>query len=126
MPSLGPELPTTGTASLDSAVADVVDNDPFRIANEPSDVRYRITAIEAAATTPPVVVREPGPSLTLKAIVGGPPWQALIEGVPGQGHAMLVHAGTKFDKVLVREIARDSVIIRTADTTLVLRFARRS
>ena len=63
--------------------------------------------------------------MTLKAIAGGPPWQALIEGIPGETHAVLVQTGTAFDHLSIRAITRDGVIVRGRDTTWVLSFASR-
>ena len=63
--------------------------------------------------------------MTLKAIAGGPPWQALIEGIPGQSQAVLVQSGTVLDHLSIRAITRDGVIVRGPDTTWVLSFASR-
>ena len=102
----------------------IVSNDPFRLTNTPALVRYDPTAEGAAATTsiaaPPI-----RPVMTLKAIVGGPPWQAIVDGLPGQPPGTVVRAGNAFDKLVARAVTRDSVVIQGPDTTWVLSFRRR-
>ena len=99
--------------------------DPFRLSKAPSMVRY--AAVVDAQTQPlPSPSREPLPVLTLRAVAGGPPWQALIEGLPGQPRAVIVRSGNTFEQVTIRAIARDSVVVHSADSTWSLRFAGRS
>ena len=113
----------------DSALQEAQDlavaNDPFRLSNSPPDVRYDPAADGGGLgirATVPVAIR---PTLALKAIVGGPPWQAVIDGIPGQPVGTVTRAGIKFDKLLVRSVTRDSVIIQGPDTSWVLTFGRR-
>jgi hypothetical protein len=95
-----------------AATADrLVAKDPFRIGGGSRSVRL---AIAAAAPAP---ARAPRPVLTLKAIVGGPPWQAIITGIPGQGGETVVGAGARFESFLVQSISRDTLVIVGADTT---------
>jgi len=100
-------------------------NDPFRLANAPSSVRYdpnnEGTIAGAASYVPPPI----RPNMILKAIVGGPPWQAMVDGIPGQPPGTLVRAGSTFDKLVAKDVGRDSVVIRGPDTTWVLTFRRR-
>lgn len=102
----------------------IVSNDPFRLTNTPSLVRYDPRSESSAATTavatPPI-----RPVMTLKAIVGGPPWQAVVDGLPGQPPGTVVRAGNAFDKLVARAVTRDSVVIQGPDTTWVLSFRRR-
>ena len=102
----------------------IVSNDPFRLTNTPALVRYDPKAEGAVATTsvaaPPI-----RPVMTLKAIVGGPPWQAIVDGLPGQPPGTVVRAGNAFDKLVARAVTRDSVVIQGPDTTWVLSFRRR-
>jgi hypothetical protein len=98
----------------------IVSNDPFRLSNSPSSIRYSPSSdnVGFSASGP---LR---PNLTLKAIVGGPPWQAIVDGIPGQQQGTLVRAGSAFDKLIARAVTRDSVIIQGPDTTWVLSFRR--
>lgn len=109
-------------SALDEAEDLTVTNDPFRLSNAPPDTRYD-PVNEAAQTargfTPPV-----RPSFALKAIVGGPPWNAVIDGIPGQPAGTVTRQGAQFDKFVVRSVTRDSVIIQGPDTSWVLRFGR--
>jgi len=98
----------------------IVSNDPFRLSNSPSSIRYSPSSdnVGFSASGP---LR---PNLTLKAIVGGPPWQAIVDGIPGQQQGTLVRAGSAFDKLIARAVTRDSVVIQGPDTTWVLSFRR--
>ncbi|MDB4878547.1 MAG: hypothetical protein JWM41_4993 [Gemmatimonadetes bacterium] len=62
--------------------------------------------------------------MTLKAIVGGPPWEAIVDGIPGQPPGTVVRSGSTLDKLAVRSVTRDSVVIQGPDTTWVLSFRR--
>jgi len=100
-----------------------VSNDPFRLSNTPSDVRYDpATEGGSGAKTPVAAVR---PSFTLKAIIGGPPWHAVIDGIPGQPAGTVVRQGAQYDKLIVRTVSRDSVIIQAPDTSWILQFGAR-
>ena len=113
----------------DSALEDAEDltvtNDPFRLSNSPPDVRYdpvneAAQAARGGGFTPPPI----RPTFVLKAIVGGPPWHAVVDGIPGQPQGTVIRQGSQFDKLLVRSVTRDSVIIQGPDTSWVLRFGR--
>jgi hypothetical protein len=110
--------------SLDDALADAeeftVSNDPFRLANAPSPIRFDAKEDRVAG---PAAIAVPRPHLSLKAIVG-PPWQAVIDGIPGQPAGTMVKTGAHFDKLVARVVTGDSVIMQGADTTWVLRFGR--
>ena len=99
-------------------------NDPFRLSNTPPDVRFD-SRDDAPAGARVVAFVAPRPSLALKGIIGGPPWQAVIDGVPGQPPGVVVREGERFDKLVVRAVTRDSVIIQGPDTSWVLHFGAR-
>jgi hypothetical protein len=107
----------------DSVLADAEDatvsNDPFRLANAPAAVRFD-PAVEGESPSPLVpVVR---PTLVLKAIIGGPPWQAVIDGIPGQPPGTIAGPGARFDKLVIRSVTRDTVVVQGPDTTWSLAF----
>jgi len=110
--------------SLAAAESLVVDNDPFRIVNHPASVSYDPLAGDGpqGAELAPVSLR---PVFVLKAIVGGPPWQAVVEGFPGQATAVVVRTGERLDKLSVRSVTRDSVVVQASDTTWILTFRKR-
>ena len=131
LPPLGIVTPPIGTTailppsvrpeSLDDLVDLTIGNDPFRLSGQPSSVPYvRSTAPQTAA----VPSAPPRPALSLKAIVGGPPWQAILDGIPGQASGTIVSGGSKFDKLRVRSVSRDSVIVEGLDTVWKLTLAR--
>jgi hypothetical protein len=108
--------------SLASAADAIVTNDPFRLSNSPPSVRFDPESDGAPAAG---LVSQPRPNLILRAIVGGPPWQAVIDGLPGQPPGTLARAGSKFDRLVVRTVTRDSVIVQGADTAWTLAFRGR-
>lgn len=124
IPRLAPLAGDTTDSTLADAEESIVSNDPFRLTNAPASVRYDPRA-ELAADV--VGVAQPAPirpAMTLKAIVGGPPWQAVVDGLPGQPANTLVRAGSRYDKLVARSVTRDSVVIQGPDTTWVLSFRR--
>jgi hypothetical protein len=108
---------------LDSMASEIVSHDPFRLAHMPAHARYAVTTQSATGISP--AARESPPAMTLKAIAGGPPWQALIDGVPGQAGAVLVRSGTVLDRLSIGSITRSGVVVRGSDTTWVLSFPSR-
>jgi hypothetical protein len=100
--------------SITQAVAYVVANDPFRLSRHPATVAYS-PALEGLA--PPVVVRPPRPNLVLRGIVGGPPWSAILDGLPGRDGSVLMRRGDSVGTLVVRAVGRDTVTIKGADTT---------
>ena len=110
-------------STLASAEEVIVSNDPFRLSNKPPTTRFAPgsqSAGGAIGATAPLV----RPNLVLKAIVGGPPWQAIVDGLPGAAPGTLLASGAVFDKRTVRAVTRDSVIIQGPDTSWVLSFRK--
>lgn len=91
----------------------VVANDPFRLERRPSPVSYS-PAMEGAPPPPP---RPPRPALAVSGIVGGPPWEALLEGLPGRQGSVLVRRGDTVGGLRIHSITRDTVRITGMDTT---------
>jgi hypothetical protein len=127
-----PSLQRAPTNPSDSALAEsaatLVDNDPFRVANEPAAVRYDARAegsgsANAGSVTAPAP--PPRPDFLLRAIVGGPPWQAIVDGFPGRPAGTIVQKGSVIDRITVTAVNRDSVLLRGPDTAWVLTFRRR-
>jgi hypothetical protein len=61
----------------------------------------------------------------LRGIVGGPPWDAMIDGIPGRQGSVLVRRGDTLGGLTVSAINRDTVTIHGSDTTWRL-FIKRS
>lgn len=110
-----PALPSfIAPESLTSAVRRIAQHDPFRIDHRPASVSYRPeleTTAPASPVSPP-----PRPVLVLAGTVGGPPWAALVEGIPGREGAVLVRAGDVLGTITVRTVKRDTVTIQAQDT----------
>lgn len=106
--------------ALTAASAVIVERDPFRLERRPSSVPYA-PMLEGA---PPPVARPPRPVLVVTGIVGGPPWEALVEGIPGRHASVLVRRGDAFGdsigRLIVQRIAPDTLVITGMDTTWTL------
>jgi hypothetical protein len=112
-------------ARLARAAKLAVSSDPFRLSNRPALVRYDPASETGSPSSPRLPAPSPQrPVMTLKAIVGGPPWQAIIDGIPGRPPGTVVRAGESFDKLHARLVTRDSVVIQGQDTTWVLGFRK--
>jgi hypothetical protein len=100
--------------SMDLWMAEAIDGNPFRLSRQPS-VRV-VTASGTVAQQLAQPPRPPRPMLVLKAIVGGPPWQAIVAGLPGQQGETVVSSGARFETLVVQSIMRDLVVIQAPDT----------
>jgi hypothetical protein len=109
--------PETGTAVsaalLDEAALVATEQNPFRLSRTPSDVAFVPRRVAMATPSGPPAFRG---VLVLKGIVGGPPWHAVIDGLPGQPPGTMVSAGSTFDKLVIRAISRDTVVVQAPDT----------
>jgi hypothetical protein len=94
-------------------VADsVASTDPFRLDRHPSH----------STLGPPTITASMPPSeqlhLALTGVSGGPPWHAIVSGIPGHDGGVLVNAGDTLGGIRVRAIRRDTVVVQTRDSTL--------
>lgn len=117
------QTPPLTPVSLRAAAETTVDNDPFRLSNSPPDIDATARSNGPRPAAPP---RPSHPTLMLKAITGGPPWQAIIGGMPGQNGDALVTPGAAFGALTVQSITRDAVVVRAPDTTWTLSLKRSS
>lgn len=108
------------SGALVTASEAVVARDPFRFERRPSGVAYS-PALEGAPPPPP---RPPRPALAVTGIVGGPPWEALMEGIPGREGSTLVRRGDTLGGLRVGSITKDTVRISGMDTTWTLPLRR--
>jgi hypothetical protein len=99
--------------SLDDAAARIVEHDPFRVERRPPDVAFGTQAGGTSAST----AAPAKPQLTVSGIVGGPPWAALLNGVPGHEGTVLVHAGDALSGFTVLAVHAASLTISGMDTT---------
>ena len=114
VPTLAREYPHPD--SLTAAAERIAHSDVFLLGRAP--VIGEIVA--------PVETGRPATSaqLVLKAIVGGPPWQAVLDGVPGEPPGTVVEAGSDIGGFRVFAISRDSVVIGRRDSTWTLTLSR--
>ena len=99
-------------AVLTSLASGIVARDPFRLERRPSSVAFG--ALPAAPTAPADPSRRP--RLILSGIFG-PPWQAVLEGIPGREGSVVARVGDVFGELRIRSIRRDTVVVQGADTT---------
>jgi hypothetical protein len=103
--------------SLVAAADRVVERDPFRLERRPSAVAYA-PVIDGALPQAPT---PPKPTLVVTGIVGGPPWEALVDGIPGRQGSVLVRRGDVFGdstvRLSVKRIGADTVVVVGMDTT---------
>jgi hypothetical protein len=106
-------LPLPEEDSLAAARDVGTQKDPFRLSRMPATVPFT----RAGPSGIPAATPTFRPTLVLKGIVGGPPWQAVIDGLPGQPAGTVVKAGSVFDKLTVRSVTRDTVVVQSPDST---------
>jgi hypothetical protein len=99
-------------AQLKEAADSVVSSDPFRLDRHPSAPPIDQPAIAA--------VTAPAFHLELSGVIGGPPWRAIVSGIPGRDVGVVVRAGDTLGGMRIRSIKRDTVVIRAADSTMTL------
>lgn len=102
--------------SIARAAAALTSDNPFRFDRKPAGVPYQ-PELEGAPPPPPAPPKPPKPVLVLRGIVGGPPWDAMVEGIPDRQGPVLVRRGDTLGGLTIRAIRRDTVIIQGADTT---------
>jgi len=100
---------------LRDAADSVASSDPFRLDRHSSGptVDSPVTPSPSAATAPPLL-------LELSGVIGGPPWRAIVSGIPGREAGVVVRAGDTLGGIRVRTIKRDTVVIRAGDSTMTL------
>lgn len=106
---------------LASAAASVAGGNPFRLDRAPAPIGFQQPpAPGMPGTFPGMAPYEPPPpprpQLLVSGIVG-PPWQAMLEGVPGREGAVVVRQGEVLGELRIREITRSVVVVASPDTT---------
>lgn len=101
---------------LAEAAGEVVATNPFRLDRRPAEASGDSPVDEAADAGWPTDAELARPLLAVAGIVG-PPWEAVIEGVPGVEEGVLVRAGDVLGDLTVRSVQPDLVVIEANDTT---------
>ena len=103
--------PRLGDSAGASATAKgIAGRNPFRL-----DRRAAPPPGTAALAGHPAPVN-PSPPLWVSGMVG-PPWKAVLEGVPGREFGVLVKAGDRIGDLRIRSIDGRAVIVSSPDTT---------
>jgi hypothetical protein len=102
-------------ALLAEAGGEVVRTNPFRLDRTPAPIGFQSEpgpAFHEEYRPPP----PPRPPLRVTGIVG-PPWRALLTGVPDRQGSVLVAAGDQVGDLRVRSVTRETVVVQAPDTT---------
>lgn len=106
-------------ANLGETVLATVGRNPFRADRRAAPLPFGAPAVIGQPASPP--------SRPLLKVTGisGPPWSAIVEGVPGRPSGTVVRAGERVGGLLVERISRDTVRLVGADTSWTLVLTRR-
>ena len=107
--------------TLVAAAAATVQRDLFRLERRPSGVPYVVNALAVTAPTEPAA---PRPVLSLTGVIGGPPWQGVVNGIPGTEGSVLVQVGSVVNGFTVKAVAESTAVIVGPDTTWTLTLKR--
>lgn len=116
-PAIWPVSPPARTIEPDSLavlVEHITSADPFRLDRRPAAVAYGAPdTIPAHATA---LASAPRPPLVLVGIVG-PPWHALVDGIPGHDGSTVIRAGQIVAGLRVGTVTATTATITGMDTT---------
>jgi len=94
----------------------VIEGNLFRPERNPAPPEIK----SAPRPEPPPRAAEAKPRLQLRGILGGPPWTALIEGIPGRQGARVVREGDLISGFTIVAINKESVTVTRPDTSWIL------
>jgi hypothetical protein len=119
-----PGLPTiTNARQLAQRTTLLRNRNPFRLERMPTTRRFGMPEPPpGGAIAQPAVPAVP--VLTLAGILGGPPWSAIIEGIPGRETGVMLREGESAHGIRLEWIRRDSARISAADTAWVVTLKR--
>lgn len=73
--------------------------------------------VATAPDVPPPPTQLPSYAVSVRAITGGPPWRAILVGLPGAPEMRVVRPGDRFGPIEVRGILREHVMLVSADSS---------
>lgn len=111
-PALWLERPNGDSLML--AASAITDGNLFRTNRGTSD--------PSSAPVPPAGAVMPKPQLVLRGLVGGPPWEVLVEGLPGREGTTVLRMGQEVSGVTATSVRRGRAILRGYDTVWALTF----
>jgi len=117
MESAGHAVPPVDTMALAAAAARIRARNPFRLDRRPTELLYNPwePSVPAVAPPPPRAI----PPLVLAGLIG-PPWNALVEGVPGRETGVFFALGEERHGITFVGLRGDSVLLAGFDTTWTL------
>jgi hypothetical protein len=92
---------------------------PYPLARSPFRLDGALVPLHPNATgAEPVPARGQAETyaLVLKALVGGPPWSGVLEGLPGAAGARVVRTGDVIGPVFIARVSERGVRVSTRDT----------
>jgi hypothetical protein len=107
--------------SLDSATTNAAAHDPFRLDRHPATIAF---SVAPQGVIGPPVPTAPAIRIALQGTIGGPPWHAIISGVPGHEGTVVVSSGDTLGGISIRRVNRDSVTVRIKDSTWTVTLAK--
>jgi hypothetical protein len=110
--------------TLAAAADDVTSGNLFREGRQPADTDVAAGQLPRSVALP-IPSTPPKPRLDLRGVIGGPPWQAIIAGLPGHENGVVIAHGEIVAGFSIRFANRDSVIVQGMDTTWHLTMPRR-
>lgn len=137
-----PPVRPLAAARLAAASEAVARSDPFRLDRSPAPMGSPVLGLGSAVGpgltgVPPYVPPGSFPSYTppggsaygggppLRVTgISGPPWEALLEGIPGRQGAVVVRPGDRVEELRIRSISSDLVVVQGRDTTWRLQVKR--
>lgn len=115
-----PVLATFDAALLGDAADRSVAGNVFRINRRPSDVQFGTPDMPVMANPQPV----PYSGIALKGVVGGPPWKAILSGVPAKPENVVVEVGDTLVGLRVQRIKSNQIVLTGKDSTFTLTLQR--
>jgi hypothetical protein len=106
---------------ITKAVDEVVDGNIFEREHESSPPEQVVKQVQPEPPRPPA---PPKPPLQLRGVIGGPPWDAVLEGVPGRQAGVVVRLGDHVGGLGIVALKRDTVVVEGFDTTWTLTIRR--
>jgi hypothetical protein len=116
-----PKMAAFDSDSLDSATTHTVTHDPFRVDRKPAMIAFSMAPSGVAG---PPVPPAPIVRIVLHGTIGGPPWHAIISGIPGRDGTIVVSSGDTLGTVAIRSVNRDGVTVRVRDSTWTVTLAK--
>ena len=101
--------PLPNAAAHDSALGAIIEGNLFRRDRSPA-----VVTAQPAASPPKAIIQRP--HLELRGLMGGPPWQVLLDGVPGHQSSVLMRVGQSIGGITVTAVNAGTVVLNGADT----------